>query len=67
MGKLRLAFIGCQISYNGAGPTDKGLVWGVKVLLHHCAAGGDTLETGVRSCILPLTIWCLDGLVRGRR
>ena len=56
MGKLSRAFIGCLISYNGPGLTDKGVVWGVKVLFHYCAAGGDTLGKGIRSCVLPLTI-----------
>ena len=45
----------------------EGLVWGVKVLFHICAAGGDTVETGVRSCVLPHTIWGSDGLVRDWR
>ena len=31
---------------------NKGLVWGVKVVFHYCAAGGDTMETSVRSCVL---------------
>ena len=64
MGKLCCAIIGCLISYNGPGLTDKGLDWGVKVLFHYCAAGGDTLETGIRSCVLPLTIWDVYGLDR---
>ncbi len=44
----------------GAGQTDKGLVWGVKVLFH-C----DTMETSVRSCVLPTMTWGSYGLVRG--
>ena len=45
------------------GRHDKGLVLGVKVLFHYCAAGGDTMET---SCVLPTTTWGSYGLVRGR-
>ena len=39
----------------------------VNVLSNYCAEVGDTVETDVRSCVLPLTIWGADGLVRGRR
>ena len=35
--------------------------------LQYCAAGGDTMETSVRSCVLPTTTWGSYGLVRGRR
>ena len=36
-------------------------------MFHICAVGGDTVETGVRSCVLPPAIWGSDGLVRDRR
>ena len=42
---------------------DKGLVWGIKVLL--CAARGDRMETSFRSCGLPPSTWGSYGLVRG--
>ena len=48
-----------------AGQADQGLVWGIEVLLYHCAARGDRMETSFRSCGLPPSTLGSYGLVRG--